>query len=139
MSEKFAAFVKDTNTVVVSSAVANQPSSRIMRFATPDAAGNVWYVITAPTAPKTAEFAANEKVAIITLPTETGAVISSNTTIIKRSEKSVTDVKDLFGTQIPGFLDMMPEAVLLAEIVYEITFKSAKLDTWTSHDVVEFA
>ncbi|WP_165964869.1 pyridoxamine 5'-phosphate oxidase family protein [Periweissella cryptocerci] len=138
MSEKFAEFVKNTNTVVVSSAVNNQPSSRIMRFATPVAGGNIWYVITAPTAPKATEFASNEKVAVITLPTESGAVISSNTTTIKLSDKSVADVKELFGEQIPGFLDMMPEAVLLAEVVYEITFKSAKLDTWTSHEIVEF-
>jgi hypothetical protein len=124
-----------TNLLVLSSVDGHgQPSSRVMRFVKSDRPG-VWYVTTAPGTPKVRELD-DGKVALITMPTETGATISSNRVRIRRTAKPFTDVADLYRVQAPSYLDGMREEDERLELVYELTLQSALVDSWVGHDLV---
>ena len=43
-----------------------------------------------------------------------------------------------FEEQVPGYLDTVTEADLERELVYELTLRSARVDTWMGHDQVDF-
>lgn len=133
--KQFTAVAARTNLVVVSSVDAHgRPSSRVMRFVKTDRPG-VWYITTAPQAPKVPEFDAGN-VAVMTVPTEDGAAISSNRVHIRRADKTFMDVADLYRAQAPGYLDGMTEEDQRLELVYELTLRTAKVDSWVSHDLV---
>lgn len=124
-----------TNLIVLSSVNAQgRPSSRVMRFVKTDRPG-VWYATTAPNAPKVPEFDEG-RVALLTVPTEEGASISSNRVRIRRADKTFMDIADLYRSQAPGYLDGMTEEDQRLELVYELTLLSAKVDSWVSHDLV---
>lgn len=133
----FNAVAAQTDLVVVSSVAADGiPSSRLMRFVTTDRPG-VWYVTSAPETPKIPELEQGT-VALLTVPTEDGATISSNRVRIRRSGKTFMDVAGLYRAQVPGYLDGMTEEEQLLEVVYELTLQSAKVDSWVAHDLVYF-
>lgn len=132
---RFNAVAAQTNLVVVSSVNARgQPSIRVMRFVKSGRPG-VWYMTTAPNTPKVPELDAG-KVALTTVPTEDGATISSNDVRIRRAGKTFMDVADLYRAQAPGYLDGMTEEDQRLELVYELTLRSAKVDSWASRDLV---
>jgi hypothetical protein len=95
----------------------------------------VWYVTTAPDTPKVPELDAG-KVALTTVPTADGATISSNEVRIRRAGKTFMDIADLYRAQAPGYLDGMTEEDQRLELVYELTLRSAKVDSWASRDLV---
>lgn len=132
---QFNAVAAQTNLMVLSSVNAQcQPSSRVMRFVKTDRPG-VWYVTSAPDTPKVHEVE-NGKVAVLTVPTESGATISSNDVRIRRAGKTLMDIADLYRAQAPGYLDGMTEQDQQFELVYELTLQSAQVDAWGSHDLV---
>jgi len=126
-----------TNLLVLSSVDASgRPSSRLMRFVKSGRPG-VWYVSTSPDSPKVREFD-DGRVALVTLPTADGGTINSNRIGITRAPFALDKVAELFETQIPGYLDGVTEAEQQRELVYELTFQSARVDTWLDHDEVQF-
>ena len=132
---QFNAVAAQTSLMVLSSVNAQgQPSSRVMRFVKSDRPG-VWYSTTAPDAPKVLEFDEG-KVALITVPTEGGATISSNNVRIRRAGKTLMDIADLYRAQVPRYLDGMTEEDQRYELVYELTLQSAQVDSWGSRDLV---
>ncbi|WP_390230153.1 hypothetical protein [Gryllotalpicola reticulitermitis] len=113
-----------------------QPSSRFMRFVTTDRPG-VWYVTSAPDAPKIHEFDRG-CAALLTVPTDSGATISSNRVRLRRSDKAFPDVADLYRAQVPRYLDGMTPADQACEVVYELTIESACVSSWEYNEVVQF-
>lgn len=135
--DRFTSITAQTNLVVISSTDrSGQPSSRLMRFVTSDRPG-VWYVAAAPESPKIQELD-HGRIAVMTLPTESGSMISSNRVRIRRLETSFLTVAPLYRAQAPDFLEGMSEEEQQHELVYELTLESAKVDSWLEHDVVEF-
>jgi hypothetical protein len=133
--EQFNAVAAQTNLVVLSSVDAHgQPSSRIMRFVTTSRPG-VWYLTSAPDTPKIHELDSG-RVALVTVPTEDGATISSNNVRIRRTDKAFTDIADLYRAQAPGYLDGMTDEDQRLEVVYELTLHSAVVDSWVGYDLV---
>ncbi len=132
---RFNAVAAQTNLVALSSVNAHgQPSIRIMHFVKSDRPA-VWYMTTAPNTPKVPELDAG-KVALTTVPTQDGATISSNDVRIRRAGKNFMDVADLYRAQVPGYLDGMTDEDQRLELVYELTLRSAKVDSWASRDLV---
>ncbi|WP_243057111.1 hypothetical protein [Nocardioides sp. SR21] len=126
----------DVNKLVVSSAAGDaRPSSRAMRFVKSDRPG-VWYITTAPEGPKVHELDRGVA-AIVTAPTESGSIITSNRIRIARAGLSFADVAGLYDEQVPRYSDGMTEEEAKRELVYELTLLSAKVETWTEHEVVE--
>ena len=136
-AKEFERVAASTTILVISSVdVTGRPTSRLMHFVKSGRAG-VWYVATPPERPRVSEFDEG-KVAIVTLPTEGGGTINSNRMAITRAPFALDKVADLFEAQIPGFLDGLTEAEQQRELVYELTFQSARVDTWLDHDEVQF-
>jgi len=135
--ERFNEVAEQTNVVVIASADhTGQPSSRIMRFVRTDRPG-VWYVTTAPQSPKVHELDLG-RVAVVTRPTESGANISSNRVDVRRAGAIFPQVADLYRAQVPGYLDSMSDDEQAVELVYELTLRSAKVDSWQDRVVVDF-
>lgn len=135
--ELFNRIAAETNLIVISSSdEAGRPSSRFMRFVKTDRPG-VWYVTTAPDAPKVHEFD-RSLVAVITVPTESGATISSSRVHIRRADENLVAIADLYRTQAPRYLEGMTQEDQEAELVYELTFESAKLSSWVDQELVVF-
>lgn len=135
--ELYREVVAQTDLLVISSADgAGRPSSRFMRFVTTDRPG-VWYVTSAPDAPKVHEFD-HSPIAVITVPTDNGATISSNRVVMRRADRSFPEIADLYRAQVPRYLEGMTQEDQACELVYELTLESAKVDTWTDHELVVF-
>ena len=110
--------------LVMATAVDNQPSTRIMGFATDSASAKV------------AELDANSKVAFNTMMGEGGRRISSNKGTLVRSEKTWADVKHYF-EENKGFMAGHPTPE--QEIILELTFPSALLASFVeAPEVINF-
>lgn len=135
--ERFRSAAAATNLLVASSTDdSGRPSSRIMHFVRSDRL-HVWFVTTAPQGPKVGEFDRG-RIAITTLPSDSLATISSNRLQIRRLDASFETVADLYRVQAPGYVDPFTDEETQRELVYELTFESAVVDSWTDHDVIEF-
>jgi general stress protein 26 len=135
--DNFNAYIAAANQLLVmSTAVDNQPSSRVMGFAQSTEAPNKWYLVTDPASPKVGELDANANVSFVTMLGQGGERISSNTAKLVRSNKTWPDVKHYFENN-PGFMAGHPNAE--SEIILELTFDSAKIASYRAgEEIVEF-
>jgi hypothetical protein len=137
VAKEFAEVAKSSNLMVLSTVDASgKPASRLMRFVKTDRPG-VWYISTSPDGPKVKEFDAG-KIALVTVPSDNGGTINSNRVTITRTVQSLADLGDLFESQIPGYLEGVSVEEQRRELVYELRFQSARVDTWFTHDAVDF-
>ncbi|GAA4191993.1 hypothetical protein GCM10022288_23620 [Gryllotalpicola kribbensis] len=113
-----------------------RPSSRFMRFVTTERPG-VWYVTSAPEAPKIPEFDRGQA-ALLTVPTENGATISSNRVHVRRASKGFAEIADFYRAQVPRYLDGMTSEDQAREIVYEVIIESARVSSWEYNEPVLF-
>jgi hypothetical protein len=135
--EIFNSLASATDLILLSTCDASgRPSSRFMRFVTTERPG-VWYVTSAPEAPKVAEFDRGVA-ALITVPDADGATISSNRVRLRRSEKSFPEVAELYRTQVPRYLNGMTEEDQAWEVVYEVIIESARVSSWEYNEPVVF-
>lgn len=135
--EVFNQVARETNLLVISSTDADgRPSSRFMRFVKTERPG-VWYLTTAPDAPKVHEFDEG-RLALITAPTESGATISSNRVRVRRADRTFPEVADLYRAQAPRYLDGMTDEDQRRELVYELRLESAKVSSWVDQELVVF-
>ncbi|MDH2413343.1 hypothetical protein [Nocardioides sp. CER19] len=135
--ELFNKVLDQTNLLVIASTDADgRPSNRFMRFVKTDRPG-VWFMTTAPDAPKVHEFDQG-RLALITAPTESGATVSSNRVRVRRAELTFPEVADLYRAQAPRYLEGMTEEDQQCELVYELTLESAKVSNWVDQALVVF-
>jgi uncharacterized membrane protein YeaQ/YmgE (transglycosylase-associated protein family) len=135
--DRFNSIAAQTSLVAVSSTdEAGTPSIRPMRFVKSDRPG-VWYVTTSPEGNKVRELDRG-RIALLTQPTESGETISSNRVQVKRVAQGFPAVADLYRAQVPGYVDGLTDAEKQREVIYELTMRSAKIDSWLGYDLVEF-
>jgi hypothetical protein len=137
VGKEFERVANASNLLVISTINASgTPSSRLMRFVKSGRPG-VWYISTPPDGPKVREFDEG-RVALVTFPTADGGSIDSNRVAITRAPFALDKVADLFEEQVPGYLDGVSEFDQQREVVYELTLRSARVETWMGHDQVDF-
>lgn len=135
---RFNSVVAQTNLVVISSTdESGHPSSRIMRFVRSKQPG-VWLITTAAEGSKVRQLDRG-RIALVTVPTEGGATISSNRVRIRRLGVLGPDTAALFRAQVPGYLAGMTVPELEQELVFELTLQSARVDSWVDQDIVDFS
>jgi len=135
--DRFNSIAGQTSLVAVSSTdETGTPSIRPMRFVKSDRPG-VWYVTTSPEGNKVRELDRG-RIALLTQPTESGETISSNRVQVKRVAAGFPAVADLYRAQVPGYVDGLTDAEKQREVIYELTIRSAKIDSWLGHDLVQF-
>ena len=101
----------------------NKPNVRVMSHFYDQDKGIV-YVSTFKQSPKTAEFAANDKVAFTTIPEPTGRLVRVTDATVKKSGLSVYDLKDGFTKNNPSFEYTLKEVGPMFD-VYEFHFSEA--------------
>lgn len=101
----------------------NKPNVRVMSHFYDQDKGIV-YVSTFRQSPKTAEFAANDKIAFTTIPEPTGRVVRVTDATVKKSELTVYDLQAGFTKNNPGFEYRLKEAGPMFD-VYEFHFNEA--------------
>lgn len=100
------------------------PNVRIVGFCrVPDCPGTV-YFSTDRTNDKVLEFARNDRVAFTTIPKEGTEHVRTRDATVRKSERSIDDMKALFLERLPGF-DEVLEAIGDALDVYEIHVREA--------------
>ena len=75
-----------------------------------------------------AEFASNDRIAFTTIPRDGTAHVRTRDATVRRSGRSIGDMKALFLEQVPGFEEAL-EAIGDALDVYEIRIREAVVVT----------
>ena len=113
---------KTNNMVIASSDSNNQPNLRTVNFYySPDE--KILYFLTLKNSQKTVEFEQNNKVAFTTIPIE-GVKHVKAKGIIRKSQKSVQDLKNKFIEKIPEIKKHFDEGENFM-VLYEVSFTKA--------------
>ena len=113
---------KTTDMAIASSDSSNQPNVRIVRFYY-NSDEKILYFLTLKNSQKTVEFEQNNKVAFTTIPIE-GLKHVKAKGIIRKSQKSVQDLKNKFIEKIPEVKKNIDEGENFMEL-YEVSFTKA--------------
>ena len=113
---------KTTDMAIASSDSSNQPNVRIVRFYyNPEE--KILYFLSFKNSQKTIEFEQNNKVAFTTIPKD-GIKRVKAKGIIRKSQKSVRDLKNKFIEKLPEVKKNIDEAENLL-VLYEVSFTKA--------------
>ena len=113
---------KTTDMAIASSDSSNQPNLRTVNFYySPDE--KILYFLTLKNSQKTVEFEQNNKVAFTTIPIE-GVKHVKAKGIIRKSQKSVQDLKNKFIEKIPEIKKNFDEGENFM-VLYEVSFTKA--------------
>ena len=123
ITNNFLEIMKKTNNMVIASSDSNnQPNLRTVNFYySPDE--KILYFLTLKNSQKTVEFEQNNKVAFTTIPIE-GVKHVKAKGIIRKSQKSVQDLKNKFIEKIPEIKKNFDEGENFMEL-YEVSFTKA--------------
>ena len=123
ITNNFLEIMKKTNNMVIASSDSNnQPNLRTVNFYySPDE--KILYFLTLKNSQKTVEFEQNNKVAFTTIPIE-GVKHVKAKGIIRKSQKSVQDLKNKFIEKIPEVKKNIDEGENFMEL-YEVSFTKA--------------
>ena len=113
---------KTTDMAIASSDSSNQPNVRIVRFYY-NSDEKILYFLTLKNSQKTVEFEQNNKVAFTTIPIE-GVKHVKAKGIIRKSQKSVQDLKNKFIEKIPEIKKNFDEGENFM-VLYEVSFTKA--------------
>ena len=120
ITNNFLEIMKKTNNMVIASSDSNnQPNLRTVNFYySPDE--KILYFLTLKNSQKTVEFEQNNKVAFTTIPIE-GVKHVKAKGIIRKSQKSVQDLKNKFIEKIPEIKKHFDEGENFM-VLYEVSF-----------------
>ena len=123
ITNNFLEIMKKTNNMVIASSDSNnQPNLRTVNFYySPDE--KILYFLTLKNSQKTVEFEQNNKVAFTTIPIE-GVKHVKAKGIIRKSQKSVQDLKNKFIEKIPEIKKHFDEGENFM-VLYEVSFTKA--------------
>ena len=123
ITNDFLEIMKKTNNMVIASSDSNnQPNLRTVNFYySPDE--KILYFLTLKNSQKTVEFEQNNKVAFTTIPIE-GVKHVKAKGIIRKSQKSVQDLKNKFIEKIPEIKKHFDEGENFM-VLYEVSFTKA--------------
>lgn len=122
--QEFNRIMESTSLMAISTSVDNFPNVRIINFYYDSQQEGVVYFATLRNSSKTVEFAENNKLAFITLPSEKGEFVRATKGIVQKSELTIYDLKDAFIRRMPSFKTRIEQSGHLLD-VYEIHFKEA--------------
>ena len=123
ITNNFLEIMKKTNNMVIASSDSNnQPNLRTVNFYySPDE--KILYFLTLKNSQKTVEFEQNNKVAFTTIPIDGLKHIKAKG-IIRKSQKSVQDLKNKFIEKIPEIKKHFDEGENFM-VLYEVSFTKA--------------
>lgn len=124
--KEFNRIMDSTTNMAIATAVDNIPNVRIVNFCYDPKREGVVYFSTQRVAPKTTEFAQNNKVAFTTIPREGAEQVRVYNATIQKSDLTIHDLKDAFIQKYPEY-KIVIEKVGDRLDIYEIHFKEANV------------
>lgn len=122
--------------LVLATAVADQPSVRVVGFGQDPEVPERFYVVSKADVAKVAQIQANDKVAFTTMPGAGGKRMSSNKVTAKVSDKTWPEIEPLFSDN-KGWHSGHPHPE--AETILELNFDSVLLDSFVeAPEAIEF-
>ena len=124
--EMFNDIMKKAPAIALATTVDGMPNVRLISHCVIPERPDVIYFSTNRSSPKVSEFEANSVVSFSTVPSpsEGHIHVRSSNAIVRKSDLSIDDVKDIFIDQIPGF-DKILSVIGAYTDVYEIQIKEA--------------
>lgn len=123
--KEFYEIMEKQGDIALATSVNDTPNVRIISFYfCPDE--NILYFSSFKDEVKTKEFEKNNKVSFTTIPKETIKYARTNCGIVKKSDLSMSDFKEVICKKIPDYKEMIDnfEDKL---VIYEISFKEAAI------------
>lgn len=114
--------------IALATSVGGVPNVRIVNFCQDPKCPGAIYFSTDRSNDKVAEFASNDRVAFTTIPRDGTAHVRTRDATVRRSGRTISDMKALFLEQVPGFEEAL-EAIGDALDVYEIRIREAVVVT----------
>jgi len=123
VKKSFEKTMAEATTLALATSVDNIPNVRILNFvySTND---KTLYFQSKKGDQKEKEFEENPNVAFTTIPANGLAYVRVNNTIVKKSEKTISDVKDLFVEKMPFYKEFIEQNGNTMDL-YEIHFSTA--------------
>lgn len=117
--------------IALATSVDGIPNVRIVNLCRDPNRPETIYFSTYPSSDKVAEFAANDRIAFTTIPRDGTAHVRTRDATVRRSGRSIGDMKALFLEQVPGFDKSLAalEAMGGTLDVYEIRIREAVVVT----------
>lgn len=112
--------------IALASCVENVPNVRIMNFFYDQNSKGILYFSTFKDNPKTAEFAANKNVSFTTVPQKNNEHVRVYKAEVKKSEKTIFDLREGFTKKIPDYEDTIDQAGTELDL-YEVHFNKASV------------
>ena len=124
--KSFEKIMAEQTGAALATSVGDVPNVRIVNFVYDPSAAGILYFATFKNNPKTAEFAENDTVAFTTIPAEGVSHVRVKDAKIRRSGRTVVDMKNQFISKIPGYDETIRYAGNKLDL-YEIHFREAKV------------
>lgn len=119
--EMYFSILEQTNRLALATAADGMPNVRVVNFAYETRRPDVLYFTSNRSNGKVEEFTRNRHIAFTTIPDEGNAHVRSRA-MVRASERTIDEVKDLFLTRVPGYdeaLDAIGDALGLYELVMD--------------------
>lgn len=126
LKEEYKRIISCSSKIALATSIQGIPNVRIVNYCYDQSREGVIYFTTLIGTPKEKEFAKNETIAFTTIPDEGREHVRVLNATIRKSSKSLEDLKDLFTNQIPGFQNTY-EVLGSHLAVYEIVFKNVTI------------
>jgi len=125
-SKEFNEVMEKTINMALATSVDNSPNVRIVNFCYDAKTPGIIFFSTCRDNLKVSEFAKNSIVALSTIPAEGIAHVRTQNATVRKSSRSLEELKSLFLAQIPDFSETL-EQIGDELDVYEVHMKSATI------------
>ena len=126
LQDEYKRIMKNANKIALATSIEGIPNVRIVNYCFDSSKKGTLYFSTLKGSPKIKEFNKNSTVAFTTIPDNGKEHVRVLNATIKKSEKSLEEVKDLFLEQVPGFSNTL-EVLGGNLVIYEILFKNVTI------------
>jgi uncharacterized pyridoxamine 5'-phosphate oxidase family protein len=125
LKESFEKIMADGTDMALATSVENVPNVRILNYIY-FKNEKVMYFQSQKGAPKEKEFEKNENVAFTTIPQNGVSYVRVNNATVKKSEKTIFDLQDIFIEKMPFYKEIIEHTGNLMDL-YEIHFSTIQV------------
>ncbi|GHT27309.1 hypothetical protein FACS18942_06410 [Planctomycetales bacterium] len=133
--QKYLEVLNQTHEIALATSVNARPNVRIVNVCCKAEQPNILYFSSDRTNQKVVEFGENSNVAFTSIPHEGIEHIRSNNAVVRKSQYTINEVKELFLANIPGY-DETLNAIGETLDVFEIHIKEAVIVTGFEEPVI---
>lgn len=126
LKAEYKKIIRNSSKIALATSTYGIPNVRIVNYCYDDNKEGTIYFTTLKGTPKEKEFALNENIAFTTVPDIGREHVRVLNATIRKSVRTLEELKELFTAQIPGFLNTY-EVLGTHLVVYEVLFKNVTI------------